>query len=732
MVEGEQAIEQQVYVDISGIEREENQTVSTSINRFLGAGGGGGVTYGYTRQNSYHHLKTSFADMDGDGRADIVVSGKNYYLKNSGEGFKAVELKGLEKIKVPKVELSEEQKKEYDNSFYQQNPFRQWKSRYGGTIKIESIAEMDEGNKDKREVVLRVYKGEKKESEESISEEKRVSVGEKRFEIKGGESLYFVPYAACNEGGQRIRWKIKIRYEQLEPFNDMEGRISWRLDKESGKREGALKSIREQDSDGSVKIRKDWFEIVSRGANEQGGDERRAAEYLIRRGKFIPIIIDKEGMDSILQAAGYEHEGKQNEIKELISRLYIYEIVNERYVLFDEQMKKHKVYESERELSEAEKELMQVMAALNDDQIREVLKYRNKYITGGNAKRLFLDGGFCEGREWARSRIEREREVGVKKIGYVDEKGRIYLDRLNGKYVTALGKEIYLGEEKIGEGQIEEGYRKKKIVFKMKGEGSQIEYEAGVYEPKGFKLGTDEIERIVIFRGKSGEYREEHERWSILGETEYERLIRVAGREEEGRAFIEGIYRKDKGQYYLRRQGIGSKEKERLNKLLKEYEKEEFAEGEGYRYNERAREYELADSEYLHLVSEGKLEDLSEVEREQEKRRYEKLKEGARNSFVGRYGRIKRVMKYKAHDRYSVLAKGGQDFIRIYLIEGDSLTHIDVVLDRWDSGEDYSNEDIGKDVLSYEAESEREVVKGMEEKDGEFTKIIEKVTLKMV
>ena len=79
MVEGEQAIEQQVYVDIdgdgradaisrgekglsvmrnnghgfdkaeiwevdiSGIEKEENQTVSTSINRFLGAGGGGGV-----------------------------------------------------------------------------------------------------------------------------------------------------------------------------------------------------------------------------------------------------------------------------------------------------------------------------------------------------------------------------------------------------------------------------------------------------------------------------------------------------------------------------------------------------------------------------------------------------------------------------------------------------------------------------------------------------------------
>ena len=118
------------------------------------------------------------------------------------------------------------------------------------------------------------------------------------------------------------------------------------------------------------------------------------------------------------------------------------------------------------------------------------------------------------------------------------------------------------------------------------------------------------------------------------------------------------------------------------------------------------------------------------MEREQEKRRYEKLKEGARNSFVGRYGRIKRVMKYKAHDRYSVLAKSGQDFIRIYLIEGDSLTHIDVVLDRWDSGEDYSNEDIGKDVLSYEAESEREVVKGMEEKDGEFTKIIEKVKVK--
>lgn len=69
-------------------------------------------------------------------------------------------------VKIPEIKLSEEERARYESSFYQQNPFRQWQSRYGGEVKIESAAVMDEGNKDKNEVALRIYKGESKAHEE--------------------------------------------------------------------------------------------------------------------------------------------------------------------------------------------------------------------------------------------------------------------------------------------------------------------------------------------------------------------------------------------------------------------------------------------------------------------------------------------------------------------------------------------------------------------------------------
>ena len=722
-------------VDIAGMEREENFATSMSLNSYIGAASpkasaSSGVTYAHTWQDTYTDLKTSFADMDGDGYADIVISGKDYYLRNTGHGFTAEGLKGFENIKIPEIKLSEEERARYESSFYQQNPFRQWQSRYGGEVKIESAAVMDEGNKDKNEVALRIYKGESKAHEEIISGDKRESVTEKRLGIKGEESLYFVPYAACTEGGQLIRWNVKIKYEQIEPFSDMAERISWRLDKQTGEREGALEVIREQDEWGRIKIREDWYSVLSRGVNGSDVNEKKASEYMVRGRKFIPIIIDKEGMEAVLKASGYESAERQNELKALISSMYIYEIVNERYVLFDEQVKAHKLYYGQEQLSEKEQRLMQVLRALSEREIREVIRYRNKYIKGEAAKRLFLDKSFCQGREWARDWAEKKREVGVGRIGYVDEKGRIYLDRLNGKDLTAVGREIYLGEEKIGTAEIGEGYRKKKIGFKIRGDGSTLEYEAEAYEPKGFKIGVDEIERITAVRGRSGEYREEQERWSSISRIEYERLIRVAGREGGGKGFIEGIYRRNEKRYELQRRKLGAEEKERLNKLLKSYETEEFAEEEGYAYNEAERVYELKDREYVRLVSKEELEKLRVAEREKEIRRYERLQEGAQNTLLGRYGQIKRVMKYGVQDRYKVKEAGGEGYIRINVIEGDRLNHIDVWIEQWDSGKDYSNEDKKDELFTYETESEQEAVVGVEEKDGQLIEKKEKRKIK--
>ena len=42
-------------------------------------------------------------------------------------------------VKIPEIKLSEEERARYESSFYQQNPFRQWQSRYGGEVKTEAL-----------------------------------------------------------------------------------------------------------------------------------------------------------------------------------------------------------------------------------------------------------------------------------------------------------------------------------------------------------------------------------------------------------------------------------------------------------------------------------------------------------------------------------------------------------------------------------------------------------------
>ena len=42
-------------------------------------------------------------------------------------------------VKIPEIKLSEEERARYESSFYQQNPFRQWQSRYGGEVKAEAL-----------------------------------------------------------------------------------------------------------------------------------------------------------------------------------------------------------------------------------------------------------------------------------------------------------------------------------------------------------------------------------------------------------------------------------------------------------------------------------------------------------------------------------------------------------------------------------------------------------------
>ena len=150
---------------MGAMNREGNDNASGSVNVYAGAGSPNklisvGLGYSHTWQNNYTRLKSIFSDVNGDGYVDIVISGKDYYLKNKGDRFEREAFEG-EGVRESEIELSKEEKEEYNKSFYQQNPFRAWKSRYAGEVEVESFAVMDEGNKDKKEVEIKIYNGEK-------------------------------------------------------------------------------------------------------------------------------------------------------------------------------------------------------------------------------------------------------------------------------------------------------------------------------------------------------------------------------------------------------------------------------------------------------------------------------------------------------------------------------------------------------------------------------------------
>ncbi len=709
-------------VDMGAMNREGNDNASGSVNVYAGAGSPNklisvGLGYSHTWQNNYTRLKSIFSDVNGDGYVDIVISGKDYYLKNKGDRFEREAFDG-EGVRESEIELSKEEKEEYNKSFYQQNPFRAWKSRYGGEVKIESAAVMDEGNKDKKEVEIKIYNGEKEVRADKISYQQKDVMQQERVKVKDGGSLYFVPYAACAEGGEVIRWNIKLRYEKIKPFSDIEKMMSWRINREEIRGNEQLKILMK---DGREKER--WERIIEEGRESAGGKKKAVFEYMMRRRNFIPLVISKEGMEGLIGIISKEGEKRSNEIKEIISNLYIYEIANERYVINDKRVRMSKVYEREGEYEDKEKRLMEVLRGVTDEQLYEIVRYRHKYIIGFDEKKIFSKGTVFNGEEFKSKEIIKEKEAGVGKIGYINVEGDIYVDRINGNDVILKGEDVYLGRERLERAKVEDSYREKKIRFKISGKGSYIEYILDNYEPKSLRLKKDEVEKIFEKKGLDRIYNVNNKEWRKINGEVYEKLLSAAKRGfgEEGKERVsENYLPKDSG--YILRNGIDTKEKETLNKIIREYGIDVLAKDEGYRYNDGKGIYEQSLKEYRNLLGKEELEELfeeNEIEYKKQLLMYENIKDKAKKSLMGRYGRIRRSIVYGQEDEYEVK----DNSITVYVFEGsERLGYVRINIEQWDSGKDYSNEDKKNRVFSYDKIEEKEVTVGVEVKDG---KVIE-------
>ncbi|WP_253730151.1 hypothetical protein [Treponema sp. OMZ 790] len=214
----------------------------------------------------------------------------------------------MDRLKIVELKLDKSEVKEYNDRFYQQNPFRSWVGRYNGNIEIESEGRFDDDENNYDEIRFRIYKGNEKISNKTINEVNRHINSVNEEVIKNNESLYFVPYGECKRSGQRIRWNIKVRYKSIEPFADKENVVLWRVDKESILKEPELEILKRKEyhlhGGWSYVVKDDWQRILNEGINKYDAEKSKAAYYLIRNGYFVPKNIYKEDIELILQAKG--------------------------------------------------------------------------------------------------------------------------------------------------------------------------------------------------------------------------------------------------------------------------------------------------------------------------------------------------------------------------------------------------------------------------------------------
>ena len=222
--------EYSINVNIVGIDEERTKSSSTGISGYGGLGGKVpvGYTYTQTNQRSSTYVQSSFMDMDRDGLVDIIESGKNYYLKNMGEGadgrvsFQERNLRG-DGIVIENIssQLTNDEKQEYSKSFYVQTPFRSWRAPFSGKIELEHFIKREIGNNGQKEIKAFVYKD--NDSAELANFSLGIGIDElyetQQIEVEAGSFLYFISSVGSDTRDTDIQWEIDIQYTEFKPLS---------------------------------------------------------------------------------------------------------------------------------------------------------------------------------------------------------------------------------------------------------------------------------------------------------------------------------------------------------------------------------------------------------------------------------------------------------------------------------------------------------------------------------
>ena len=183
-----------------------------------------GVGYSEVYQKSSSQTMCSFMDMDRDGLVDLVETGKSTYFKNMGDfTFEERNIYSNVSVSDVTVKVSDEEKKEYRQTYYVQTPFRMWKSPYEGIVTITETASRRADNfESAHKVDLKTFVGASQnpvsELGMTVSSTTPVSKEKSGIEIEKGTNYYFISDNGIEPSGTDLNWNINIEYTDIKSF----------------------------------------------------------------------------------------------------------------------------------------------------------------------------------------------------------------------------------------------------------------------------------------------------------------------------------------------------------------------------------------------------------------------------------------------------------------------------------------------------------------------------------
>ena len=343
-------------------------STNTSYGWNIGTGAalylfGLGISYAETTQTGWGDSEVGFADVDGDGRIDVITSGSNSYYRNisdsSGIKFEIGYYSTLNGIVLPANSvppLDDNERDAYDEAYYQETPLREWRAPYKGKINIsQSVRAANNSSLSRDGIFARTYYREKTRPPiEMFLQRGAIAANstERFLPIEAEESLYFLGDALDDTRGDDIVWDISITYEEMQYFADMDRRIRYvpPVNKRMGineYKENILAPLykevykTEKDQDGKetsvlthYELSGTYWERLFNFGDENRDLKRQVWEEIVRLGWFVPGYISAENFEALWEKAEEtDTAGNNDENRHALIMYYLYHAGNNAYIM---------------------------------------------------------------------------------------------------------------------------------------------------------------------------------------------------------------------------------------------------------------------------------------------------------------------------------------------------------------------------------------------------------------